>query len=75
MHLLHNATIDQGGIIDIDIYIIDDAKQKRYVYRLDSEYAARRFHQLYRKGKACHGRALAVLNKFKIKGENYVQGF
>lgn len=69
MHLLHNATVDQGGIIDIDIYIIDDAKQKRYIYRLDSEYAIRRFYQLYRKGKAFHGRALAVLNKFKIKGE------
>ena len=68
MHLFHNATIDQGGVIDIDIDIINDTKQrKRYVYHLNSEYAVRKFCNLYRKGKSCHGRALAVLNQFKIK--------
>lgn len=65
MKIIHQATIKNvDGVIDIDIYIVND-KIKRYIYNLKSEYAVRKFHALYRKG--FHGKALAILNKFKIK--------
>jgi len=66
MKIIHQATIKNcDGVIDIDILIVDDLKFKKYTYHLNSEYAARKFHMLRRKGY--HGRALEVLNKFKIK--------
>jgi hypothetical protein len=70
MKIIHRSTIKNvDGVIDIDICIVDDLKFKEYTYRLNSEYAARKFHSLYRKGY--HGRAMVILNKFKIKEENH----
>ena len=72
MYLVHKSTIkNTDGVIDIDICIVDDLKFKKYTYHLGSEYAARKFHTLYRKGH--HGRALVILNKFKIKEENHAE--
>ena len=69
MKIIHRSTIKNvDGVIDIEILIVDDLKFKKYTYHLNSEYAARKFHTLRRKGY--HGRALNVLNKFKIKEEN-----
>lgn len=68
MHIQHNATIDnRDGIIDVDIFIVNDGKSKRYIYHLQSEFAVRKFDRLYRKGKPFHGKALNILNQFKIK--------
>jgi hypothetical protein len=59
------------GIIDIEIYIIEEKKTcRKYTYHLQSEYAARKFHQFYSKGRKFHSKALAILNKFKIKENN-----
>ena len=72
MHIQHNATIkNMDGVVDVDIYIINNTA-KRYVYHLSSEFAAEKFHKLYRKGKLFHGKALAILNQFKIKEESNV---
>ena len=72
MKIIHRSTIKNCDVvIDIDICIVDDLKFKKYTYRLGSEYAARKFHALYKKGY--HGRALVILNKFKIKEENHAE--
>ena len=69
MHLIHEATIkNPDGVIDIHLYIVND-HIKKYTYHLESEFAARQFHFLYRKGKGMHGAALKILNRFKIRKE------
>jgi len=70
MYLILESTIKQiDGVIDICIVIVEPEKsrKKSYTYHLSSEYAVRKFSALYRKGRKFHGKALAVLNKFKIK--------
>ena len=68
MYLQHIGTIkNTDGIIDIEISIVKGNKAKNYNYHLPSEYAAEKFHILYRKGRDFHGKALTILNKFKIK--------
>jgi len=70
MYLQHHSTIVQpDGVIEIEVAIIEPVKKKFGVYKyyLGSEFAARKFHSLYKVGRSAHGRALAVLNKFKIE--------
>jgi len=71
MYLIHESTVRwPEGLIDISVIIVnDDKSSKSYTYHLSSEWASRRFDTLYHKGRAVHGKALAVLNKFKIKEE------
>jgi hypothetical protein len=69
MYLIHKSSVkNPDGVVDIEVLIVNK-EIKKYTYHLSSEWAARKFHHLYRKGKATHGKALAVLNKFKIKEE------
>lgn len=71
MYLRHNATIqNMDGVVDIDLFIVNENTAKRYVYHLSSEFAAEKFQKLYNKGKRYHGKALTVLNQFKIKETN-----
>lgn len=66
MKIKHKATVKNfDGTIDIDIIVINNQSFKNYSFHLTSEYAARKFHALYRKGY--HGKALTTLNNFKIK--------
>lgn len=70
MYLIHKSTIkNSDGVIDIDVIVVNEKtmKPKQYTYHLSSEYAAKKFHSLYTKGKKLHGTALNLLNKFKIK--------
>jgi hypothetical protein len=55
------------GIIEVDICICKNDKSKEYKYCLNSEYIFNRFlcHLKYQ----AHGRALALLNKWKVKNE------
>lgn len=70
MYLIHEATIRNfDGVIDIHVRIVNGFKFGNYVYHISSEWAGRRFHFWYRKGREYHGLALAVLNRFKIKEE------
>ena len=70
MYLIHEATPKHpDGVIDVHVQIVNKNKRKGYVYSLSSEWAVRRFHFYYRKGRRFHGLALAILNKFKLKGE------
>jgi len=67
MHLLHESTIKQmNGVIEISIIIIDKIARP-YTYALPSQFAVDKFEYLYRKNRKLHGRALTILNKFKIK--------
>jgi hypothetical protein len=69
MYLVHKSTIQNpDGVVDIEVLIVNK-EIKKYTYHLSSEWAARKFHYLYQKGRTTHGRALALLNKFKIKDE------
>ena len=69
MYLQHVSSIKHpDGLIDINIIIINK-KTKEYTYTLSSEFLARQFHKLYRKGRQFHGKALTILNKSKIKGD------
>lgn len=71
MYLIHESTIkNYDGTIEIALYIVNDKVAKKYTYVLSSEWAARQFHRLYRR-KSTHGKALSVLNKFKIKETPY----
>lgn len=66
--LLHESTIKQmDGVIEITVFIVKENKRARYTYKMNSEFFARKFHDLYRKGRKCHGKALTVLNKNQIK--------
>lgn len=68
MKLKHRSTIRNfDGTIDIDVAVINKSEFnfKCYSYHLASEFAARKFHQMYRKGY--YGKALTILNKFNIK--------
>lgn len=69
MYLRHLSTVKENGVIEIEVAVINDEERKfkKYTYVLASQYAAEKFHSLYRRGKSCHGKALAILNKFKIK--------
>ena len=71
MHLIYESTTkDYNGIIEISVYIVNEFDNfKKYVYKLSSEYAVRRFFFYFRKGKQFHGIALSILNKFKIEKE------
>lgn len=70
MYLIHESTIkNYDGTIEISLYIVNE-KARKYTYVLSSEYAARQFHRLYRR-KSTHGKALTILNKFKIKENPY----
>jgi hypothetical protein len=72
MYLIHESTVKTlEGVYEVTVHIVKDTDRKRYTYVISSEYAVRRFHHLYRKSRNLHGRALAILNKFKEKeGEN-----
>lgn len=66
MYLIHLSTVKQiNGVYAVDVVIVNK-KPKNYSYQVSSEYAVRKFETLFKKGKEVHGRALAVLNKFKI---------
>ena len=68
MYLIHESTIkNPDGVIDVDFSIVNDQQVKSYRYHLRSEWAAEKFHRMYRKGRKFHGRALTILNKFKIQ--------
>ena len=69
MYLMHESTIRQpNGIIEITVGIVNESENcKKYTYRIGSEYKARRFHNLYRKSRKLHGKALAILNESNIK--------
>jgi len=69
MYLQHISTINDFEVIEIDLFIVNAKKFKRYRYYLRSKFAAEQFHLLYRRGRKFHGKALTVLNKFKIKEE------
>jgi len=56
------------GIIEIDILICKDDKENKYRYYLNSEYIFDKFLFLCKK-YSTHGRALALLNKWKVKNE------
>lgn len=69
MYLIHKSTIEHpDGTFEIELLVVKKDKINKYTYTLASEYATRKFHQLYRR-RETHGKALALLNKFKIKGE------
>jgi hypothetical protein len=71
MYLVHKSTIkNTDGVIDIDLLVVDGMKINSYTYHLSSDWAAEKFHKLYRKSRSTHGKALAVLNKFKIRQED-----
>lgn len=53
------------GIIEIDLLICKDDKENEYKYCLNSEYIFNKFLFLYKKYEM-HGRALALLNKWKV---------
>lgn len=70
MYLIHEATVkNTDGVIDVTVYVVEPEARtcKKYDYHLASRQAAERFHKLYRRGRSLHGKALAVLNKNKIK--------
>lgn len=75
MYLIHESTIkNTDGVIDISVIVVSKLtggykKMKRYTYNVSSEFAARQFHSLYKKGRKLHGKALNVLNQFKLKGD------
>ena len=68
MYLIHESTIKHtNGVIEISVVVVNGKKNfKRYTYDVASQKAAETFHSLYRKGSKCHGKALSILNKFKI---------
>ena len=68
MHLIHLSTIKQiEGTTDIDVFVVNEKKAKKYTYTLPSDFLAKKFHKLYKKGKKFHGKALTILNKNKIQ--------
>jgi hypothetical protein len=72
MYLIHESTIkNTDGTIEITVIAVnsDNNSMRKYVYNIASEYAADKFHNMYRRGKKLHGKALAILNKYKIKTE------
>lgn len=70
MYLVHRSTIkNPDGVIDIDISIVDREKIHSYTYHLRSEWAVEKFNWLYKKSRKTHGKALEILNQFKIKKE------
>lgn len=75
MYLIHEATVKHpDGVIDVTVVIVNTDKEgrkvpKRYTFSLKSEYAARKFHSFYRKGKLYHGKALTKLKQNQIKLE------
>jgi hypothetical protein len=67
MYLIHKSTKKESdGMIEIELYIVNQKKAKHYTYNLASQYAAEKFHTLYNKGRKCHGRALTILKKFQV---------
>lgn len=62
MKLLHLSTTKHvDGVYDIDVKI----DQKVYTYHIASDYAVKRFEG-YARRSATFGRAVAVLNKWKV---------
>ena len=63
MTLLHTSTVHQpDGLIEVNVYI----DRKEYTYILNSKFALRQFEKFYKR-TGTHGKALAILNKFKVK--------
>ena len=69
MYLIHESTIKQpNGVIEISVQVINGkTSRKHYDYELASQKAAEDFYQLYLLGSKCHGKAISILNKNKIK--------
>jgi len=67
--ILESCIKNPDGIISISVFIKNGKAEalKRYIYRLNSEYQARRFNTLYRKGTKTHGRALQILKQWNIR--------
>ena len=64
MILTHLSTIQtETGLFLITVHL----GSKNYEYRLQSEFAVRKFEYLYQKG--AYGKSIQVLNKFKLKGK------
>ena len=61
MKLIHLFTTYDCGAIEVGVRIVGG---EFYTYRVNGEFAVRKFSALYRKG--LHGRALQILKKFKI---------
>jgi len=57
----------ESGLHEVSVWIIEDFKMRKYVYLVPSEFQVRKFNALYKRGKRVHGKALALLNKHKIK--------
>lgn len=63
MTLLHLSTIRQpDGLFEIDILI----DRRQYTYYISSSSVVDRFMTAYKR-KATHGKAVAILNKFKLE--------
>jgi hypothetical protein len=76
MELKHISTIKQpDGVVEVEVVVVNESNRvKRYTYYLSSEWGAREFHRFYRQGRKLHGKALAVLNAFKIKDPKDITG-
>ena len=70
MRLFHEYTVfHNDGLIEVTVVIWNGDSRKRYTYLLNSRYAFDKFVTWVRKVKT-QGKALAVLNKFKVVYEN-----
>lgn len=69
MYLIHESTIkNPNGVIEISVQIVNGkTSRKHYNFELTSQKAAEEFHWYYRLGRKCHGKAISILNKNKIK--------
>lgn len=68
MHLLHESTVkNMDDTYEITVHVVKDSVRKKYTYLVGTEYASKVFHAQYRRGRECHGQALATLNKYKLK--------
>ena len=70
MYLVHESTIKtESGMYEVTVFIVHEDVWKKYTYLIPSDYAVSQFYKLYTSGRKMHGKALTVLNKFKVKGE------
>jgi hypothetical protein len=65
---LLSALRNPDGTWEIEVKVNNKENSKIYTYILTSEFAVSKFMNLYRKSTKLHGKALAVLNKHKLKG-------
>lgn len=69
MYLIHLSTVKTNfGIYEITVVIVKENKKHIYTYLINSEFHSREFDKLYKR-KRTHGKALAILNKYKIKNK------